>query len=72
MWDAKAKSAEYGAFYIEAVQGTGGYVIPPRDYFKRLEQTCRERKILIVDDEIQMGFYRTGKILGDRAFRHHA
>jgi 4-aminobutyrate aminotransferase-like enzyme len=26
-----------------------------------LQQTCRERKILIVDDEIQMGFYRTGK-----------
>ena len=60
-WDAKAQSAEFGAFYIEAVQGTGGYVIPPRDYFRRLQQTCRERKILIVDDEIQMGFYRTGK-----------
>ena len=61
MWDAKAQSAEFGAFYIEAVQGTGGYVIPPRGYFERLQQTCRERKILIVDDEIQMGFYRTGK-----------
>ncbi len=61
VWDAKAKSAEYGAFYIEAVQGTGGYVIPPRDYFKRLEKYCRDHKILIVDDEIQMGFYRTGK-----------
>ena len=61
VWDAKAQSAEFGAFYIEAVQGTGGYVIPPRDYFRRLQQTCRERKILIVDDEIQMGFYRTGK-----------
>jgi len=60
-WDAKKETAEFGAFYIEAVQGTGGYVIPPRDYFKRLEKTCRERKILIVDDEIQMGFYRTGK-----------
>jgi 4-aminobutyrate aminotransferase/(S)-3-amino-2-methylpropionate transaminase len=60
-WDAKALTAEHGAFYIEAVQGTGGYVIPPKDYFKRLQETCRERKILIVDDEIQMGFYRTGK-----------
>jgi 4-aminobutyrate aminotransferase/(S)-3-amino-2-methylpropionate transaminase len=60
-WDAKAQTSEFGAFYIEAVQGTGGYVIPPKDYFKRLQETCRERKILIVDDEIQMGFYRTGK-----------
>jgi len=36
-------------------------VIPPRDYFQRLKETCDQRKILIVDDEIQMGFYRTGK-----------
>jgi 4-aminobutyrate aminotransferase-like enzyme len=43
------------------VQGTGGYVIPPKDYFKRLKQTCEEHNILLVDDEIQMGFYRTGK-----------
>jgi len=61
VWDPKAKACEYGAFYIEAVQGTGGYVIPPPDYFKRLKQTCVEHNILIVDDEIQMGFYRTGK-----------
>ncbi len=61
VWDAKAQSAEYGAFYIEPVQGTGGYVIPPRDYFARLKETCEKHRILIVDDEIQMGFYRTGK-----------
>ncbi len=61
VWDAKAKSSEYGAFYIEPVQGTGGYVIPPKEYFARLKETCQKHKILIVDDEIQMGFYRTGK-----------
>jgi 4-aminobutyrate aminotransferase / (S)-3-amino-2-methylpropionate transaminase / 5-aminovalerate transaminase len=61
VWDAKAQSSEYGAFYIEPVQGTGGYVIPPREYFARLKETCDKHKILIVDDEIQMGFYRTGK-----------
>lgn len=61
VWDGKAGTSEYGAFYIEAIQGTGGYVIPPKDYFRRLEATCRKHKILIVDDEIQMGFYRTGK-----------
>jgi 4-aminobutyrate aminotransferase / (S)-3-amino-2-methylpropionate transaminase / 5-aminovalerate transaminase len=61
VWDAKAQSCEYGAFYIEPVQGTGGYVIPPREYFAKLKETCDKHKILIVDDEIQMGFYRTGK-----------
>ena len=61
VWDSKAGASEYGAFYIEPVQGTGGYVIPPRDYFAKLKDTCDRHKILIVDDEIQMGFYRTGK-----------
>jgi 4-aminobutyrate aminotransferase-like enzyme len=61
VWDSKAEASEFGAFYIEAVQGTGGYVIPPADYFKRLKETCDKHKLLIVDDEIQMGFYRTGK-----------
>jgi 4-aminobutyrate aminotransferase/(S)-3-amino-2-methylpropionate transaminase len=61
VWDPKAQASEYGGFYIEPVQGTGGYVIPPREYFLRLKETCEKRGLLLVDDEIQMGFYRTGK-----------
>jgi 4-aminobutyrate aminotransferase-like enzyme len=61
VWDPKTQASEYGAFYLEPVQGTGGYVIPPREYFVRLQETCRRYNILLVDDEIQMGFYRTGK-----------
>jgi 4-aminobutyrate aminotransferase-like enzyme len=61
-WNPRTGKTEFGAFFVEAVQGTGGYVIPPKGYFKRLEKICRERGILIVDDEIQMGFYRTGKM----------
>jgi 4-aminobutyrate aminotransferase / (S)-3-amino-2-methylpropionate transaminase / 5-aminovalerate transaminase len=44
------------------VQGTGGYVIPPEGYFSRLVKLCNDRGILVVDDEIQMGFFRTGKM----------
>ncbi|HEY6281096.1 MAG TPA: aminotransferase class III-fold pyridoxal phosphate-dependent enzyme [Burkholderiales bacterium] len=61
-WNPKTGRSEFGAFFVEPVQGTGGYIIPPQGYFKRLEKICRERGILIVDDEIQMGFYRTGKM----------
>lgn len=61
VWDPKVNESEYGAFYIEAMQGTGGYAVPPKEYYQELERVCHERKILIVDDEIQMGFYRTGK-----------
>jgi 4-aminobutyrate aminotransferase/(S)-3-amino-2-methylpropionate transaminase len=60
-WDAKAGEAEFAAFYVEAIQGTGGYIIPPPEYFPALKKVLEERKILMVDDEIQMGFYRAGK-----------
>ena len=60
-WDAKALESEFSAFYVEPIQGTGGYVIPPREYFPALKKILEERKILMVDDEIQMGFYRAGR-----------
>jgi 4-aminobutyrate aminotransferase / (S)-3-amino-2-methylpropionate transaminase / 5-aminovalerate transaminase len=62
VWDAKASACEYAAFYVEAIQGTGGYVIPPSGYFEKLASVLEARKILLVDDEIQMAFYRTGKL----------
>src|SRR5882762_3429372 len=61
VWDAKAGAAEFAAFFVEAIQGTGGYVIPPPGYFEKLKEILEARKILLVDDEIQMGFYRAGK-----------
>ena len=61
VWDAKVGVSEYAAFYVEAIQGTGGYVIPPPGYFEKLKDVLEARKILLVDDEIQMGFYRAGK-----------
>src|SRR5216683_6359709 len=60
-WDAKAAESEFSAFYVEPIQATGGYVIPPPEYFPALKKVLDERKILLVDDEIQMGFYRAGK-----------
>ena len=61
-WNSKTGRSEFGAFFVEPVQGTGGYVIPPKGYFRRLAAICKARGILLVDDEIQMGFYRTGKM----------
>lgn len=62
MYNSKTKKAEFGAFFIEAAQGTGGYIIPPQGYFPAIAKACREHGIMIVDDEIQMGFFRTGKL----------
>ncbi len=62
VWDPKGKQAEYAAFYVEPIQGTGGYVIPPMNFFKGLKKVLDQYGILMVVDEIQMGFYRTGKL----------
>ncbi|HEV8342828.1 MAG TPA: aminotransferase class III-fold pyridoxal phosphate-dependent enzyme [Candidatus Binatia bacterium] len=61
-WDPKAEEPEFVALYAEPVQATGGYVIPPLDYFAQMAKILAERKILLIDDEIQMGFFRTGKM----------
>ena len=58
----KTNKCEFSAFYIEAVQGTGGYIVPPQEYFSGLKEILDRYGILLVDDEIQMGFYRTGKL----------
>lgn len=68
VWDPKANASEFCAFYIEAVQGTGGYIIPPKDYFKKLKTVCDKYGILMVDDEIQMAWYRTGKMFAIENF----
>lgn len=58
----KTNKCEFGAFYVEPIQGTGGYVIPPQDYLSGLKEILDRYNILLVDDEIQMGFFRTGKL----------
>ncbi|MEI6729928.1 MAG: aminotransferase class III-fold pyridoxal phosphate-dependent enzyme, partial [Pseudomonadota bacterium] len=62
VWDPKAGKAEYAAFYVEPIQGTGGYVIPPKNFFVELKKVLDQYGILLVVDEIQMGVYRTGKM----------
>ena len=49
------------AMFVEAVQGEGGYVVPPNDYFQRLKKILDKYDILMVDDEVQSGMGRTGK-----------
>ena len=53
---------EYKAFIAEPVLGTGGYINAPEGYFKELKKVLDKYNILFVDDEVQMGFYRTGRL----------
>lgn len=53
---------QVAAFLIEPVQGEGGYVVPPVGFLSRLHQVAKEHKILLIVDEVQTGFGRTGKM----------
>ncbi|MGC8662247.1 MAG: aminotransferase class III-fold pyridoxal phosphate-dependent enzyme [Candidatus Micrarchaeia archaeon] len=54
---------EVASIFIEPVQGEGGYIVPPHDYFKKLKNLAHENGILLVDDEVQAGYMRTGTFL---------
>ena len=47
---------------LEPVQGEGGFIPMPADYPARLQELCRKHGILYVDDEVQSGIGRTGKM----------
>ncbi len=68
VWDPKAGECEYAALYVEPLQGTGGYVVPPKNYFAGIKNVLDQHGVLMVVDEIQMGFYRTGKLWGIEHF----
>ncbi len=50
------------AIIIEPVQGEGGFLITPPDLMRALRQRCDEHGILLIADEVQTGFGRTGKM----------
>jgi 4-aminobutyrate aminotransferase len=52
---------EVAAFVFEPIQGEGGYVVPPPEYFPRLKKLADKYGILLMDDEVQAGMGRTGK-----------
>jgi 4-aminobutyrate aminotransferase len=53
---------EVAAIFVEPIQGEGGYVVPPPLYHQRLRELADRFGILLVDDEIQSGMGRTGKM----------
>jgi 4-aminobutyrate aminotransferase len=52
---------DVAAILSEPIQGEGGYVVPPPEYFQKLKKLADKYGILLVDDEVQAGMGRTGK-----------
>lgn len=59
----KGTSHQVAAFVLEPIQGWGGSVIPPDDFFPKLRQLCDEQGILLFADEVLTSMGRTGKFL---------
>ena len=54
---------EVAAIFVEPIQGEGGYIVPPPEFHQRLYELAKEFGILFVDDEVQSGMGRTGKMM---------
>jgi 4-aminobutyrate aminotransferase len=68
LFKADVDPARVAAIILEPVQGEGGFYEAPRDFMRRLREVCDKHGILLIADEVQTGFARTGKML---AMEHH-
>jgi 4-aminobutyrate aminotransferase/(S)-3-amino-2-methylpropionate transaminase len=58
----RTSSGDLGSVIVEPYQGAAGFVIPPEGWLKRLEAWAEERDLLLIIDEVQSSFGRTGKM----------
>lgn len=61
LFETTCPPSSVAAIFVESILGEGGYVLPPADFLPRLRQLCDRWEILLVIDEIQSGFGRSGK-----------
>jgi 4-aminobutyrate aminotransferase len=54
-------SEDVAAILFETIQGEGGYVVPPPEFFQKLKKIADKYGLLLIDDEVQSGIGRTGK-----------
>jgi 4-aminobutyrate aminotransferase len=59
---------EVASLFYECVQGEGGYIVPPKEFLPELEKIMRKHGILMIDDEVQAGFGRTGRLFASEHF----
>ncbi len=61
LFSSQTAPDETAAILIEPVLGEGGYVVPPASFMRGLRERCDAHGILLIADEVQSGFGRTGK-----------
>ncbi|OTT91913.1 aspartate aminotransferase family protein [Acinetobacter baumannii] len=56
------------AFIGEPVMGAGGVIVPPKNYWEKIQAICKRYDILVIADEVICGFGRTGHMFGSETF----
>ena len=67
--DLNQITTKTAAVILETIQGGAGFILPKKDYLKKVKQRCEEVGSLLILDEIQPGFGRTGSFFG---FEHYS
>ncbi|TCP66049.1 4-aminobutyrate--2-oxoglutarate transaminase [Baia soyae] len=59
---------ETAAIIMEPIQGENGFIVPPAGYLKGVQEICRKYNLLLICDEVQTGYGRTGEFLASTIF----
>jgi adenosylmethionine-8-amino-7-oxononanoate aminotransferase len=65
---AGEKQGKVAAFIMEPILGSAGIIVPPKEYFRRIETICKMHDIFFVLDEVATGFGRTGEMFAAELF----
>lgn len=68
LFKADVEPSQVAAIILEPVQGEGGFYIAPKEFMQALRQLCDKHGILLICDEVQTGFARTGKLFATEYF----
>lgn len=68
LFDRLIPPSQVAAILVEPVQGEGGYIVPPAGFLPALRQICDQHGILLIVDEVQTGFGRTGEMFAAQVF----
>jgi len=59
---------QVAAILVEPIQGEGGYIVPPPEFLQGLREICDQHGILLIFDEVQSGFGRSGEMFAAQTF----
>ncbi len=68
MFTTHVAAESVAAVILEPVQGEGGFIVPPAGFLQGVEALCREHGILLIADEVQTGYGRTGRFFASEHF----